>query len=127
MHPDLVSALTPVLADLSTCAVSLDVRDEDWGSPGGPAATVWEPDGSRTGISMLSGESAVEQIVSLADQLQEVAIEALWTERLPVTWPQCVLHPDTHPLEPAVEAGQAIWRCPQSSTVVAAIGSLGNA
>ena len=126
MHPDLVAALAPVLADLAaTCRVSLDVRDEDWGSPLGPAAMVWEPDDSGTGISIVSGEPVAEQVVSVADQVQEVAIEALWTERLPVTWPQCPLHPETHPLEAAVTEGPAIWRCPRSGTVVAHIGALG--
>ena len=98
----------------------------DWGSPLGPAAMVWASEEIGTGISIVSGESDAEQVVSVADQVQEVAIETLWMERLPVTWPQCPLHPDTHPLDPYLVQGRPVWRCPRSSTVVADIGSLGH-
>ena len=89
MHPELASALGPVLRDLAaTCSIELDVRLEEWEYEG-PSAIVWEPSGSGTGITLIAGQPSADQIASLADQLQEVAIEALWSARLPVTWPQC--------------------------------------
>jgi len=125
MHPDLTAALAPVLADLSaTCAVRLEVSDNDRGALVGPAVMVWSADGTGTGISIDSEESPVEQLVSVTDQVQEAAIEALWLAGRPVTWPQCPRHPDTHPLEPVVASSRGIWRCPRDDTPVDDIGTL---
>jgi hypothetical protein len=124
MHPELALALGPVLRDLAaTCSIELDVRDEDWGYEG-PSAMVWEASGSGTGITLIAGQPSAHQIASLADQLQEVATEALWSERLPVAWPQCPSHPDSHPLEAAVVESHAVWRCPKSGHIIANVGAL---
>ena len=124
MHPEIAEAIAPVLRDISaTCGVELDVRDEQWGYDG-PAVMVWEPDGSGTGVAVVAGQPSSEQIASLADQLQEVVIEALWSAGRPVTWPQCPSHPDSHPLEAAVVDSRAVWRCPKSGVVIDGVGAL---
>lgn len=70
MHPALVAALAPVLADLSaTCRVTLRIEDEQWSFALGPSAMAWTP-------------------------------------------------------EPARVSNTAVWRCPQSGSVVADLGAL---
>jgi hypothetical protein len=126
LQPELASAIAPVLRDVAaTSGVELDVRDEPWGYDAGPSAMVWEPSGSGTGISLCDWDPAADRIASLADQVQEVVIEALWHAGRPVTWPQCSFHPDSHPLEAIVVQSQAVWRCPKSSQGVVEIGALG--
>ena len=39
-------------------------------------------------------------------------------------WPGCPFHSDSHPLEPAVIADTALWRCPKTAEPVGAIGEL---
>lgn len=125
MHPTLSAALAPVLADLSnTCRVTLRVQEEEWSLALGPSAMVWTPDGTGTGISIVLEDSVIDQVVSITDQVQEVVIEGLWLAGLPVTWPQCPDHPDTHPLEPTGLSDSAVWRCPASGSVIAELGKL---
>jgi hypothetical protein len=65
-----------------------------------------------------------EQIAWVADQVQEWAVEELWTAGQPTNWPPCPEHPGTHPLAPAVHGGAAEWMCPKSERVVSEIGRL---
>jgi hypothetical protein len=125
MDPALEAALALTLADLAaTCAITLLVEDTPW-SDLGPSAMLWTTDRQDgTGISIMKDDTPAEQIVGLADQVQEAAIEALWMARLPVTWPQCPHHPDTHPLEPVLVSGAPTWRCPDDGGAIAAIGGL---
>jgi hypothetical protein len=62
-----------------------------------------------TGVHVRAQESLVDRIVSVADRIQEVAIEALWFARLPVTWPECPLHPNSHPLAAVVVDSRPMW------------------
>jgi hypothetical protein len=87
---------------------------------------VWlrEADGAGTVVTVGPGGSAVDAIVSLADEVQEWAVEALFAVGLPPVWPECPDHPDSHPLDPRRRGGVAVWQCPRSGVVVAQIGSL---
>lgn len=124
MHPELVAALAPVLRDLATsCSVTLEVRDEPWLEGPVLSAMVWEPAGSGTGIYIDQGLPAVEQIVWVADQVQEVAIEALWFAGRQVSWPPCPTHPNSHPLDAALVSSRAVWRCRASGDVISEIGA----
>jgi hypothetical protein len=125
LDPQLEAALVPVLRDLeSTCRVALTVRDERWAEPPLITAMAWDPSGSGSGIHLSEGASPVEQIADLADQLRDVAIESLWFAGLPVTWPECPQHPNSHPLDPRVVSFRAVWRCPMTLEVIAEIGML---
>jgi hypothetical protein len=85
---------------------------------------VWEPDGSGSGVSIVDGAAPLEQIAEVTERMQELAIEALWADRRPVTWPQCPVHPNGHPLEVAVEGDRAVWRCPKTLATLAEVGAL---
>jgi len=80
-------------------------------------------DGHGQGIQVPEGDGP-HRLAQVADQVQEWAIEELWNQGQPATWPECPFHPGSHPLEPVVDAGTALWRCPKSAEPVAAIGEL---
>ncbi len=126
MHVELARALVRVLHDLTTTGSPLpEVDDVEWtGHPGDASAYLRSPDGSTVGIRVDLGEPDAEQLASVADQVQEWAVEELWSSR-PTNWPRCPHHPDTHPLQAAVLDGGAWWTCPQGGGRVARIGSLG--
>ncbi|AWS45623.1 hypothetical protein [Streptosporangium sp. 'caverna'] len=128
MHEELLAALEPVCRDLRTsCAVPPDIRE----APDDPGC--WErqafvmfytPDGNGQGVSVVLGQDPTEQIAWLADQVQEWAVEALWTAGLSAVWPHCPSHPDSHPLVARVERNEAAWFCPNTGELVASIGQL---
>src|SRR5690348_5458019 len=122
-----MAALDPVLSDLGrTAGVLLKIRADQWSDfPGQVAATIVEPDGTGTGVSVLMGDTSAERIVSVADQLQDVVVEALWKDARPATWPDCPEHANSHPLRAEHTDAGPTWVCPKSHTAFAAIGSLG--
>jgi len=131
VHAELEAALSPVVDDLtSTCRVQ--PRVEPWGPQDGGDegdqrwVMLWEPNGSGAGAGVRLGRPVADQIVELADHAQEWAVEALNAEGLPAVWPECPLHPDSHPLAPVVRRGVAIWSCPRGDVEIAAIGRLPN-
>jgi hypothetical protein len=83
---------------------------------------VWAPDGSGSGIRIQWAAPLADRVADIADQVQEVAIEALWHEGFSATWPECPLHPNSHPLEAVSIADRAVWRCPTSTEAVAEVG-----
>jgi hypothetical protein len=100
VHTELASALSPVLHDLGTEQdLTAQLRDEQWaGTPGQMSARLGNPaDGSTMGIYVLAADSDAQRIASLADQVQEWAVETLWKAGLSATWPECPLHPGSHP------------------------------
>jgi hypothetical protein len=127
MHEELVAALEPVCRDLRAgCAVAPDIREgssEHYGDVLA-GADFYGPDGSGQGVSVVLGGDPAEQIASVADQVQEWAVEALWTAGLPAVWPHCPSHPDSHPLTARVKNGRAAWFCPPTGELVAWIGEL---
>ncbi len=127
MHEELRAALTPVLDDVaSTCPVEPQIVDHDWtNDPGQPSAMLRAPDGTEAGISVLAGQPTSLSVSSVAQQVQEWAVEALWGEGLPATWPMCPLHPNAHPLEAAIGNRNAVWCCPSEKKLIARIGEIG--
>lgn len=120
------TALEPVLSDLArTAAVSLKMRAcEPSDVPGLVTAMIVTADGSGTGISVALGDQQADRVLTLADQLQEIVVEALWSEARPATWPECPEHPGTHPLRAVRVGTSAMWICPTNGSQVAEIGSL---
>ncbi|GHC64839.1 hypothetical protein GCM10010349_36240 [Streptomyces flavofungini] len=116
-------ALAVVERDLrATCAVRPIVREElDFDDE--PLVVLYEADGSGVGVAVPEG-SAAEQVASLAEQVQDWAVEALAAQLLPATWPECPDHPASHPLAASVTEGVAVWSCPRSRRVVAPVGAL---
>jgi hypothetical protein len=80
-------------------------------------------DGHGQGILVPDGDRP-RRLAQVADQVQEWAVEELWNQGRPATWPECPFHPGSHPLEPAVMADAALWRCPKTAEPVGAIGEL---
>lgn len=117
---EFVEALETVLRDLQAqCAVQPDVRSDDRFG-----IVLWAPDGSGQGVTPHPDGTAAELLVHLADQVQDWAVEALWSEGASAVWPQCPTHPDTHPLTATVRTDTAVWVCPKRGTAVARIGEL---
>ena len=113
-------ALETILRDLrAQCAVRPRIRvDDRYG------IMLHAPDGTGQGFTSPLGGTAAEQLANLADQVQEWAVEALWSEGAAAVWPHCPAHPDTHPLTATVVADTAVWVCPKGGATVALIGEL---
>ncbi|HYF74706.1 MAG TPA: hypothetical protein VD864_17895 [Nocardioides sp.] len=119
-------ALDRILGDLT--AVPLPRVEpshwQDW--TGAESAVLWGSDGSSTGVWLDSTLAPAEQVVMLAEQVQEWVFEALCTARRPTNWPRCPAHPDNHPMAPRLTDGAPTWCCPISGHAVAEIGRLGS-
>ncbi|HEX9034363.1 MAG TPA: hypothetical protein VF834_21160 [Streptosporangiaceae bacterium] len=100
-------ALRPLLRDMrASGAIVLDYREEHW--------------------SEIQGSPA-EQVVQLAERLQEWEIEELWTAGRQTSWPECPDHPASHPLDPDLnDSDLAVWRCPRTRREICPIGQLGS-
>jgi len=122
----LSEALAPVLCDLENSGALLpDISDEEWSDfPGQVTAMLYGQDGSGQGVSAMAGESLPHRTASVADQVQEWAIEAHWHAGLPATWPECPEHPGSHPLTARVYDGRAAWVCPRTGRLICNIGKL---
>lgn len=126
MDAALAEALAAVLRDLdSSGSVVPDVRDDQWsGVDGQVTAMLYSPDGSAQGVSAMLTEPPAQRIASVADQVQEWALEELCSVGRPATWPECPQHPGSHPLSAAEREGQPTWACPRSGRIVSQIGQL---
>ena len=126
----LAATLAPLLRDLEAAHIpSPRIQPSEW-NPGSPSAMLYGEDGSGWGISLQADAPRPEQLAQLADQVQEWAVEVLWSTGRSAAWPPCPEHPDSHPLQPQVadeftDEAAAVWRCPKSGHVIAAIGGLG--
>ena len=122
----LSEALALVMRDLAASrAVLLEVRDVQWSDfPGHDTAMLHSRDGSGQGISVMAGDAFPEQVASVADQMQEWAVEELWARHRPATWPECPDHPNAHPLSPRVRNRRAVWVCPKTGRFVSDVGGL---
>ena len=126
MDSALSEALAPVLRDLENSGAPLpDVRDRQWSDvPGQVTAMLYGPDGSGQGVSAMAGEPLPDRIASVADQVQEWAVEALWHAGRPATWPECPEHPGSHPLAARLRDHRAAWTCPKTGNLICAVGEL---
>ena len=119
-----VEALAPGLEDLvRTCPVPAGIVDESQ-EQGRPTLMLFTPDGSGAGIWVDISLALAEQVAHAADQIQDWAVEALWQAGLPAVWPECDLHPDSHPLRATVIDGVPQWVCPVVDTWEIRIGTL---
>jgi hypothetical protein len=119
----------PVLRDMAASgAIVADIREEAHADRGDETVCAWVSgaDGiTGVGIWVSLEGSAAERVAELAGQLQEWEIDELWAAGRSAIWPECSEHPDSHPLEPAVDRENgASWRCPWSGDVICAIGAL---
>jgi hypothetical protein len=122
---ELAAALEPVLRDLAIpTGVLPDLRDEPWAGARTASAMLYAADGSGAGISIDLDETRAAQVAVLADQVQDWAVEALWSLRRPTNWPPCPRHPDSHPLAATVSNGRAVWSCPADKTEISVIGGV---
>ena len=129
MDTALSEALAPMLQDLGTCGVPLaEVRDNQWSDfPGQVTAMLHDADGTAQGVFAMAAEPLPERVASVAGQVQEWAIEALWRAGRSANWPECPEHPNFHPLKPAVQRDRAVWVCPKTHHQMGDIGRLGAA
>lgn len=100
--PEFTQALDIVLHDLRAEGAVLplvSVAD-------GYGLMLHEPDGSGHGVRWPESGSAADRLASLADQVQEWAVEALWSAGVPAVWPHCPRHPDSHPLRATVATAE---------------------
>jgi hypothetical protein len=120
--------LEPVLRDMRDCgAIVPDVLEEAHDDLGPDFVCAWiqSPGGvGGGGIRVQVGLPAPERLADLAEQLQDWEIEELYAAGRPAAWPECPQHPDSHPLAPQARGDQAVWCCPASGQVIAAIGAL---
>jgi hypothetical protein len=126
MDLELAAALEPVLRDLSgPGGVVPEVRDESWvDQPQTASAFLYAADGSGTGIWITRGLAPATQVAAVADQVQEWAVEALWSAGRSTSWPACPRHPESHPLTAAEKDGRPVWMCPTTRAVLAEVGQL---
>jgi hypothetical protein len=119
------AAVAPLLRDLESTGRALpDIREEAHEDRGGDAVCAWiqEPgSGWGQGISVWLIYPPAEQLCELAEQLQDWAGD-VQLGREP--WPDCRDHPGAHVLRPDTGDESAVWRCPHSKRVIAAIGAL---
>jgi hypothetical protein len=125
VHQNLRSALDLVLSDLLvTTGIAPEVRDTQWSAyEGQESAFLVASDGSSSGVFIL-GEDTPTQVATAADTVQAWAFDELWSSGKSTAWPECPDHPDSHPLRPKVIAGNAVWCCPRTATVVDEVGRL---
>jgi len=115
-------AVDAVLADAARTGISISAgpligreRGAHLSTPTGEAIVFYSPHGYTP-----------FETVRLANEIQDFVVEhVLWASGRDPVWPNCPLHPDTHPLDPVEDAAVGpAWRCPKDGTI-ARIGELG--
>lgn len=84
---------------------------------------LWSADGGGRGVRVDRRAADSERIATVADQVQEWAIEELWGTGV-ANRPPCPHHQDRHPLRTSVRDGTAVWVCPADDAKVSPIGAL---
>lgn len=126
MMDELASALRPVLRDLANSAeFEPEVRDEVWLDQANTTSAWLSPgDGTSVGVWIDLGQTPVERLVAITDQVQDWVVEVLPGIGRPSNWPSCPVHPGSHPLKPVEQNGQGVWVCPTVGVELFAIGSI---
>ena len=129
MEDVLQQVLEPALRDLRIVGIRPRIEESDW-------AKEWDEEldrasamlrgryGFRMGIAVARWWPDADQIVCVAEQVQEWAIEELWRNGASTSWPECPHHPAAHPMDPALISDEAWWVCPHYQSTVARIGEL---
>ena len=117
--------MEPVLRDLRSTGVATPrVQSTDWTHDTDLASAVLHGrDDAGTGVYVSRSASVPEQAASMADQVQEWAIEELW-DHSSTNWPPCPRHPTSHPMRATVQGATAVWVCPVDEALVTEIGNL---
>ncbi|GGQ44584.1 hypothetical protein [Couchioplanes azureus] len=120
--PDL---LIPVLQDVSatyplrvTCEAVKSRRKRE------SIVRIVAADAVTVEISVPNGENSARALADVADRIADELVEALPAAGYPAVWPECPLHPGSHPLEARTAGHEAMWTCPSADAGIAAIGSL---
>ena len=122
-------AMAPVLRDIQASGAippiiheeTQDGAHDEW-----VGVMLWGSDGTGMGVFIPAESIAAEQVVRLAEQVQEWEIEELASVGRSATWPECPEHPNSHPLQPvADDRNRAVWQCPRSGQVISQVGALG--
>ena len=122
-NPEFTQALETVLHDLRAEGAVLPRVSvaADYG------LMLHDPDGSGHGIRWLEDGTHADRLANLADQVQEWAVEALWSAGAPAVWPHCPQHPNSHPLAAtttaAIAAAAAVADATPAAAAVAAAGA----
>ena len=127
MHEALAAALDVVLRDVDEPTRRLfTLEDKDWlvDDPRAFGCFLRAVDGSATGVCVSLDDQPGARVSDLADRVQDFMVEALWSCGLDATWPHCPRHPRGHPLAARSFAGEPVWVCPSTSTVIGRIGEL---
>lgn len=126
MNDHLSRALAPVLADLEATGTTppavVPSAWQDW--PTAESAYLRSQDGTGVGVWTDTVLSGPQQVVMVAEQVQEWAFEEQSRRGRPTNWPRCEEHPLNHPLEPALHGHAAVWRCPGTQRPASQIGRL---
>jgi len=121
--------MAPVLRDMSASdAIPPTILEETYEDVDDEFVSVgaWGADGTGMGVFIPPARPTADDLVRLAEQLQEWEIEELASAGRSATWPECPDHPNSHPLEPVLaDETMAAWRCPRAGRVICAIGTLG--
>ena len=119
--------MAPVVQDLRATGGPLPwLEESDWQDSveGAESAFLRSRDGSGMGVWVDTRVPDAEQVVMVADQVQEWVVEELAANGRSTNWPRCPQHPRNHPLAAKSHEGRAVWRCPRGGTVVSEIGRL---
>jgi len=120
--------LAPILRDLTATGGPVARVDwHQWAEPSRDSAPLYGVDGAGVGVAVTLEAQRQAQLVELADQVPEWAVEALWHQQRPATWPNCPRHPNSHPLTVRQVDERAAWVCGPDDVVIASVGALGRA
>ena len=121
LPPDLIRKLQPVIRDLATTGIDVTLNDAGWDSASADSFMLWLPPGGGRGIQWDEGSDLPWDLVSAMDIIQDEVIEAR-LERGMGIWPVCTGH--EHVPVPRISDDRAVWMCPNTRKIVAAIGQL---
>jgi hypothetical protein len=108
-----------------TAGPGLLVQEGAWSEqPDIESAWLVSSTGAETGVWVLTTDEDADQVVTVAEQVQDFVHEELQALGRPVVWPGCPFHPGSHPLAPAVRERAAWWTCVAAGRGVAPVGAL---
>lgn len=76
--------------------------------------------GVQRGVKVEMAASLADRLVQVAYVVQDEVADELWG-----AWPECPVHPSSHPLDPRNQDDRGVWVCPNTGQALAEIGRLG--
>lgn len=126
MAGKIVEIIQCVLKDVTSSGLMAPrIEIDDWYGDSQVASVMIysRKDSTGRGVSVRNDLASAEQLVAVADQVQEWVFEDFGATRS--NWPQCPWHPNNHPLSAALMDDRGMWACPSKRAPVAGIGELG--